>query len=197
MVAMTSDWSVPATTWENVIERYICYRQVTAWRARTRDKNNELVSQCDTPAEAERRRSGLQRAVGLIRGRNPDMPCDPLLFDVPDVFSALRVGVSRPERTTENDIRHLWRAVLFNRDGYTCQYCGRTAWGVFAGSDSTRTLRFEPDHRIPRIDGPGEFDAPNTVTACLSCNRMKAQLTEEQFVSELESLAAAARVLQS
>ena len=187
---MMNDWSVPATNWQDVIERYVAYRQVVAWRARVRDKHGNVVSQCDSSLEAEKRQRGLERAVALIRKSAPEALCHPLPADVPAMLSALRVGGSRADRATSNDIKHLWRALLFNRAGYACQYCHRTAWDVFAASARGRTLRFEVDHRTPRTDNSREFDPDNSATACLSCNRMKAQLTEEQFLEELKSLAA-------
>ena len=50
---------------------------------------------------------------------------------------------------------------IFNRDKYTCQYCGWT------GKDLTL------DHVIPKKRG-GEHTWENVVCACVPCNRRKA-----------------------
>jgi hypothetical protein len=39
------------------------------------------------------------------------------------------------------------------------------------------------------LDDPERFDAENLVVACRSCNTIKAEMSEEHFLRELESLA--------
>jgi HNH endonuclease len=51
---------------------------------------------------------------------------------------------------------------IFQRDDFSCQYCGRRAPDV--------TL--EPDHIVPKSQG-GPDDMDNLVTACFDCNRGK------------------------
>lgn len=68
---------------------------------------------------------------------------------------------------------HFQRAFLLNTGAYTCAYCGRTAWDVYAeetGRTDRRTLRFEVDHRITRrrLRDPKKFDPENLVVACRS-----------------------------
>lgn len=53
------------------------------------------------------------------------------------------------------------RALIFERDDYTCQYCG------------TRGTRLECDHITPVADG-GQHTHDNLCTACFDCNRAKA-----------------------
>lgn len=60
--------------------------------------------------------------------------------------------------------RRLARFEVFNRDRYTCQYCGK----------ETRELTL--DHVIPRYRG-GERSWENVVSACRACNRRKAGRT--------------------
>lgn len=57
--------------------------------------------------------------------------------------------------------RKMSRIEIFNRDGYTCQYCGKES--------HTLTL----DHIIPRSRG-GEHSWENVVSCCVRCNRHKA-----------------------
>jgi 5-methylcytosine-specific restriction endonuclease McrA len=54
----------------------------------------------------------------------------------------------------------LTKREIFQRDNYTCQYCGRTG------------IRLTIDHVIPRHKG-GEYSWTNLVTACPECNRVK------------------------
>jgi HNH endonuclease len=53
---------------------------------------------------------------------------------------------------------------VFQRDGYKCQYCGRTP---------QTGARLEIDHVIPVSQG-GPTNIDNLITACFDCNRGKA-----------------------
>ena len=55
------------------------------------------------------------------------------------------------------------RFEVFKRDGFVCQYCGRTPPVVI----------LEVDHIIP-VDNMGTNDEGNLLTACFDCNRGKA-----------------------
>jgi len=63
--------------------------------------------------------------------------------------------------------RRLTRLEVFNRDRYTCQYCGKEA----------RQLTL--DHVLPRYRG-GEQTWENVVSACIPCNRRKAGRTPKE-----------------
>ena len=67
--------------------------------------------------------------------------------------------VRRPRRR-----RKMTRYEIFNRDRYTCQYCGVQG----------RNLTL--DHVIPRYRG-GQHTWENVVSACVACNRRKAGRT--------------------
>lgn len=54
------------------------------------------------------------------------------------------------------------RFEVFKRDGFTCQYCGRTPPAVV----------LELDHIIPKSEG-GPDNIDNYITACFDCNRGK------------------------
>lgn len=60
------------------------------------------------------------------------------------------------------------RGEIFERDDYTCQYCGE------------RGVRLECDHVIPVSLG-GETCHENLVTACFPCNRSKRNRTPEEW----------------
>jgi len=82
-------------------------------------------------------------------------------FAVPSVIR-LACMIKRPWRE-----RKLTRLEVFNRDHYTCQYCGK----------ETRQLTL--DHVIPRHQG-GEHTWENVVSACIRCNLRKAGRTPHQ-----------------
>lgn len=63
--------------------------------------------------------------------------------------------------------KRVTRVEIFNRDNYTCQYCGREAKEL--------TL----DHVIPRYRG-GEHVWENIVSCCIPCNRRKAGRTPRE-----------------
>ena len=79
-------------------------------------------------------------------------------FPIPSVIR-LHIQVRRPPV-----VKRLTRFEVFNRDHYTCQYCGR----------ETRELTL--DHVVPRHrDGHHEWG--NVVSACIPCNHKKAGKT--------------------
>jgi len=82
-------------------------------------------------------------------------------FELPSVIR-LAYLVKRPYRK-----KKLTRYEVFNRDKYTCQYCGK----------ETRQLTL--DHVIPRYRG-GQHTWENVVSACVPCNRRKAGRTPQE-----------------
>ena len=60
------------------------------------------------------------------------------------------------------------RATVFERDDYTCTYCGK------------RGVRLECDHVMPAARG-GSDDLSNLTTACFPCNRSKRDKTPEEW----------------
>ena len=90
-------------------------------------------------------------------------------FIVPSVIR-MAYYIRRP-----HPVRKMTRLELFNRDGYTCQYCGK--------KDHDLTL----DHVVPRRQG-GEHCWENLVAACIPCNRRKAGRTPQQATMKLLNL---------
>lgn len=60
------------------------------------------------------------------------------------------------------------RASIFQRDNFTCQYCGK-----YGG-------RLECDHIVPVAKG-GKSDDSNLATACFPCNRSKRDKTPSEW----------------
>ncbi|MFC1898862.1 HNH endonuclease [Chloroflexota bacterium] len=90
------------------------------------------------------------------------------VFELPSVIRIIYM-VKRPRPK-----RKLTRLEIFNRDNFTCQYCGK----------ETRQLTL--DHVIPRYKG-GEHTWENVVSACITCNRRKASKTYQQAGMKLLS----------
>ena len=82
-------------------------------------------------------------------------------FSVPSVIR-LAYMVKRPRPKVK-----LTRFEIFNRDQYTCQYCG----------NESRHLTL--DHVVPRYRG-GQHTWENVVSACVPCNRRKAGRTPQE-----------------
>ncbi len=96
----------------------------------------------------------LENGVGFIHTVRETLP-------LPSVIR-LAYMIRRPYRE-----RKLSRFEVFNRDHYTCQYCGK----------ETRQLTL--DHIIPRYRG-GQHTWENVVSACVPCNRRKAGRTPQE-----------------
>jgi 5-methylcytosine-specific restriction endonuclease McrA len=110
-----------------------------------------------------------RRAVVLIFQGKAEMLEDGVgsIHSISETFplpSVIRLGrmIKRPRRK-----RKLTRFEIYNRDRYTCQYCGQ----------QTRQLTL--DHVIPRYRG-GQHTWENVVSACVACNRRKAGRTPQE-----------------
>jgi 5-methylcytosine-specific restriction endonuclease McrA len=96
----------------------------------------------------------LENGAGFIHTTVRDFP-------LPSVIRlAYMIKRPRPQRK-------LTRLEIFNRDRYTCQYCGK------------QTHQLTLDHVIPRFRG-GEHVWGNVVSACILCNRHKAGKTPSE-----------------
>jgi len=78
------------------------------------------------------------------------------------------------------------RLRIYQRDNYTCWYCGRrlvpattSAFGTHA-LQSDKSLIPTLDHLDPRIRGGYGLDS-NLVTACQTCNSRKGSKTVEEY----------------
>jgi 5-methylcytosine-specific restriction endonuclease McrA len=90
----------------------------------------------------------LENGVGFIHTTSD-------IFPLPSVIRLAHM-IKRPRPK-----RKLTRLEVFNRDKYTCQYCGK------------QSHQLTIDHVVPRHRG-GEHTWENVVSACIPCNRHKA-----------------------
>lgn len=82
------------------------------------------------------------------------------------VSEHIRFEISRPSIPGWAAIR----AMVFDRDNHTCQYCGAIEGPM------------QCDHVIPFSRG-GTSDPENLVTACRSCNCRKKDKTPEEWIA--------------
>jgi len=69
------------------------------------------------------------------------------------------------------------RYLVFERDKFTCQYCGRRP----------PTVILEVDHIIPKSKG-GTDDISNLITSCRDCNRGKSSIIPIEKLREIKRL---------
>ena len=100
------------------------------------------------------------KAESLMNGRGHVRSISQL-FPIPSVIRLIYM-VKRPLMR-----RRLSRQAVFYRDGFTCQYCGK----------SSRQLTLE--HIMPRSRG-GAHVWENVVSACIPCNHSKAGATPSE-----------------
>lgn len=96
----------------------------------------------------------LENGAGVLRSPS-------CLFPLPSVIRLVYL-IKRPHHQ-----RKLTRHEVFNRDRYTCQYCGK------------ETAALTLDHVVPRQRG-GLHTWENLVSACIPCNRRKAGRTPQE-----------------
>lgn len=115
-----------------------------------------------------------RRAVSLMLRGRVDAATDESIalrgthdvFEIPRVLR-LRKYVNVPRRGAS------WsRNGVFQRDAYTCAYCGIGLGQVQRGRVVTKQT-FTIDHVVPRAKG-GKNTWGNTVCACATCNNRKA-----------------------
>ncbi len=102
----------------------------------------------------------LENGLGYFHAVDREVP-------IPSVIRLDKM-VRRPRRD-----RKMSRYEIFNRDKYTCQYCG----------EQSRHLTL--DHVIPRFRG-GQHTWENVVSACMECNRRKAGRTPKEANMKLK-----------
>ena len=196
-----STWHRPADLWLEIIERYFAYSQIPTWRAQEFKRDGSTPSSTSKSLEgALLIRAGLFRVIEAVAAKR-GVSSSECVAETSDLELLLRFhlrkrSIPRPERCSKKLLDECRRAFLFNRDGYSCQYCGRTVWGVLAeetGQEPRRALRLELDHRVSRrrTPEPDRFDPRNLVVACRSCNAIKGEMRERRFLIELRSLAGA------
>lgn len=105
-----------------------------------------------------------QGKVEIMETHDREVRAVTFSFKLPSVVRLLRFIRQRKRSTVP-----FTRANIYARDQYTCQYCRRE----FHPNDLTF------DHVVPVSRG-GDRDWENIVTACMPCNRQKANRTPDE-----------------
>lgn len=146
----------------------------------------EVGGPCPDTVDALARRSGMNRrrvsdalALSFAAGRLVEVEggimnpfAEEVLSDMEAAYSAKLIRIrSIDERRPPPEEWVFIRHRVFERDDYTCRYCGK------------RGGELECDHVIP-ICQNGTNNDSNLVTSCRSCNREKGGRTVNQWRSE-------------
>src|SRR5688500_11677917 len=122
-------WAVPASIWAEVLDRYTTFLQVPTWRASVKRGGEEKVA-CLSAREAGLLRSQMRAVLARLAGRRLTVP--PSCDDLEKLWCRRGRSTPRAERCPSKLQVHFQRAFLLNAAGYQCQYCHRSAWGVYA-----------------------------------------------------------------
>lgn len=88
--------------------------------------------------------------------------------------------------TGEKNALYLLKLKVWNRDDWTCVYCGKYMGDLYkqwvAGELKRKKAQISVDHVIPVAKG-GEWTEENLVTACIPCNSKKGDKIYEPTIS--------------
>ena len=178
-------------TWEDLQSRYLAYVTRPTWNhwEHPPDVHGAIsrrgLSHMRKKGEdsAERLREAIRRLDGNNASRFPKTPRE---FRQREMNWILRARVL-PQRLLPT----FWRALIFDRAGYTCKYCGRSDTSIWEESNGQRTLGLTVEHPEPRARGGRTYSLENSAAACWSCNGVKSTLPAKVLDQELKSLARA------
>lgn len=175
-------WAQPATTWDEAISRYIGF-------AMTPSRRGVAGAEATSTDSAQRLHRKLTRLVAQLQQQR-DWPPSPSALVQDDVERLLALRRSSHRRCDHGDaLWDLWRTIVFDRHGYTCAYCHRSAVSTWM-EPGRLTFRLALDHRSPkyRDHERDDFSLANIVLACRSCNHIKGAMPIDRFEQELRSL---------
>ena len=179
-------------SWQELVARYGKYRSLPVWGTMVRVPGpTGRLRKDHIEAIALRGRNAAMRVSKALAGFEdrcrPVWPTSPLeLIDHQERFARL-CAKARPNAQA---LRNFWDAIIFDRDGYTCRYCGRDAFDFYRESNQSRTLWLVVDHTDRARKAPGKYEFQNSATTCWTCNTVKGPLPEGPFRKELDSLVA-------
>lgn len=178
-----------SASWEDVARGYRRYREIPVWSGPKIVVNNQgLLSReviRDMKARGARAASDVETALARLVG-------EAVLPDTPRALEQRHVdGLAAKRRLGRETLEALWEAIVFDRGGYTCAYCGRAPASVFHAEGRRRGLLLVVDHFSARSTLTERRRLDNSVTSCASCRAVKADLPRDPFLDELRSLASA------
>jgi len=186
---------VPSATWADLARAYRHYRELPVWTGPRELPNNQGLLSRELIRDIKARGA---KAAGEVEATVTRLVQDGALPAEPGALEQRHVdGLAGRRRIGRDTLAALWDAIVFDRDDYTCRYCGRTPAGVFQAEGRRRGLVLAVDHFSARSGVAERRRLDNSLTACVSCRAVKADLPRDPFLDELHSLAAAVAARQA
>jgi len=179
---------VPSATWADLARAYRHYRELPVWTGPRELPNNQGLLSRELIREIKARGA---KAAGEVETALARLVQDGALPAEPRTLEQHHVDGLAGRRLGRDTLAAVWDAIVFDRDDYTCRYCGRTPAGVFQAEGRRRGLVLAVDHFSARSGVAERRRLDNSLTACVSCRAVKADLPRDPFLDELRSLAAA------
>jgi hypothetical protein len=179
---------VPSGSWTELVAGYRRYRELPAWSGGREVPTNQGLLSRELIRDMKLRGA---RAAGDIEAALTRLVQEGVIPDGPRALEQRHVDALARRRLKSETLAAFWEAIVFDRDDYTCRYCGRTPAGVFQAEGRRRGLLLVVDHFSARASVAERRRLDNSLTACVSCRAIKADLPRDPFLDELASLAAA------
>jgi 5-methylcytosine-specific restriction endonuclease McrA len=179
---------VPSASWADLARAYRHYRELPVWTGPRELPNNQGLLSRELIREIKARGA---KAAGEVETALARLVQDGALPAEPRTLEQRHVDGLAGRRLGRDTLAALWDAIVFDRDDYTCRYCGRTPSGVFQAEGRRRGLVLAVDHFSARSGVAERRRLDNSLTACVSCRAVRADLPRDPFLDELRSLAAA------
>jgi 5-methylcytosine-specific restriction endonuclease McrA len=179
-------------TWAGFVARFRRYRQRPMWTGMSSllpSRSGKL-----TPRRLRKYKAAARRATERLSHTVRSLKDEQMLPPRPSRFTEAHMNrivraLGKKRFRPKLQILAFWEAIVFERGGYACCYCGRSADEVYRALGRRRALRLVVDHHKPWKKGGKEYSFQNCVAACWSCNTLKAHWPLRAFKEELRSLA--------
>lgn len=179
---------MPSASWADLGRAYRLYRELPVWSGPRQVPSNQGLLSRELIREVKARGAKAAADVDAALARLTESA---VLPDTPRALEQRHVDALAGARVGRETLAFLWEAIVFDRDGYACRYCGRTPAGVFQAEGRRRGLALVVDHFRARATVDERRRLDNSLTTCASCHAVKADLPRDPFLDELRSLAAA------
>jgi hypothetical protein len=179
---------VPSASWSDMGRAYRHYRELPVWAGPRQAPNNQGLLSRELIRDIKARGA---KAAAEVEAALSRLAQEGLLPDSPRALEQRHVDALATRRLGRDTLASLWEAIVFDRDGYACRYCGRTPAGIFQAEGRRRGLILVVDHFRARATHAERRRLDNSLTACMSCRAVKGDLPRDPFLDELRSLAGA------